>query len=111
MGSVLVIALGELGSGAGSAAGSAAAAAASDKQRWLLQGTVALLAQAFANASYILLQRKLLRPPHSFPVLTLTACGFVVAAVRAPEPPPCARSPRLLRKPALKRIFTRCRCA
>ena len=87
LGSVLVIALGELGSGAGSAAGSAAAAAASDKQRWLLQGTVALLAQAFANASYILLQRKLLQPPHSFPVLTLTACGFVVAAVRVCPPP------------------------
>lgn len=48
---------------------------------------MALLAQAFANASYILLQRKLLQPPHSFPVLTLTACGFVVAAVRVCPPP------------------------
>ena len=36
--------------------------------------------EAFTNASYILLQRKLLQPPRNFPVLTLTACGFVVAA-------------------------------
>ena len=44
------------------------------------QGTGTLFCQACANAAYILLQRKLLLPPKNYPVLTLTACGFIVAA-------------------------------
>jgi drug/metabolite transporter (DMT)-like permease len=92
-GSVLVVALGQLdiGGGGSSAASSASGSsggpaggggggADSKQQQLLLQGTLTLLCQAFCNAAYILLQRKLLQPPRCFPVLTLTALGFLVAA-------------------------------
>jgi drug/metabolite transporter (DMT)-like permease len=85
-GSLLVVILGELSSDRGSASGSASSSSSSSShdsstRRLLTQGTLALLAQAFANASYILLQRPLLQPPRSYPVLSLTAWGFAVAAV------------------------------
>ena len=90
-GSLLVVVLGELaagkgchdgGSGSGSAPLAGETVGLATQQRHLLtQGTLTLLAQAFANASYILLQRKLLQPPRSYPVLSITAYGFAVAAV------------------------------
>ena len=82
-GSVLVVVLGQLaGTTTDDASGSRAATliiGGGDKAL-LLKGTLTLLCQAFCNAAYILLQRKLLQPPRSFPVLTLTAMGFMVAA-------------------------------
>jgi drug/metabolite transporter (DMT)-like permease len=80
-GSVLVVALGQLDAGPrADGSGSAGEADGARQKRLLLQGTGTLLCQAFCNAAYILLQRKLLQPPRSFPVLTLTAAGFAVAA-------------------------------
>ena len=64
----------------GGPAGGGGGGADSKQQQLLLQGTLTLLCQAFCNAAYILLQRKLLQPPRCFPVLTLTALGFLVAA-------------------------------
>jgi drug/metabolite transporter (DMT)-like permease len=75
LGSTIVVALGEFENNSAPSTGGV-----TDKAL-LTQGTLTLLAQAFTNASYILLQRKLLQPPRNFPVLTLTACGFLVAAV------------------------------
>lgn len=71
LGSTIIVALGEMDKSGGGGA---------TNKALLTQGTLTLLAQAFTNASYILLQRQLLQPPRNFPVLTLTACGFVVAA-------------------------------
>lgn len=64
-GSLVVVALGQLsfdhhGDGGGSNSAAADGTEAAAKQL-LLQGTMTLLCQAFCNASYILLQRKLLQ--------------------------------------------------
>ena len=89
-GSSLVVALGEREEQRAHAHASSGGASSSgggsgdDGSSLLMMGILALLAQAFANASYILLQRKLLQPAEhrpAYPVLSLTAWGFLVAAV------------------------------
>lgn len=62
-GSLVVVALGQLGpdSDTGGSTSAAAGGAEGATKRLLLRGTLTLLCQAFCNACYILLQRKLLQ--------------------------------------------------
>ena len=83
IGSILVVALGEMkasdardsSESGGSQHKAADGFSAAETNRLLLQGTLTLLAQSFANASYILLQRSLLQPNADRPGRSPRALG------------------------------------